>query len=627
MVKRFDSNWNSQTFKRRLFAVTTVVVVSFFLLTAYLFFLQVINSPVYKRRAREVARRSFDIHARRGEIFDRNSDVSLITNIDSFALDLIPGEVPEGEMEGIFEKLSGLFPDVEAEEIQAKIKKRYYRHFQPFEIKSGVSKETIYYLAEHIQDYPGVAWHSKPKRSYSFQGSLSHILGYVDTITTEEMQLLYNKGYSFDAVIGKSGIEKYYDEILRGKDGKRFEIVDVKGKQTSQQADKQIPPEPGKNLVLTVDRNIQQLCEKALGKRNGSVVVLKPTTGEILALVSYPWFDPNIFTKEANPSEYREIALNPESPFLNRGIQSVYPPASVFKIVLTAAIVEDEVFSETETVDCNGKMYFGDREWNCWRETGHGPVDLKLGLAKSCDIYFWTAGLRLGVERIVRFAREFGLGRLTGIDLPEEVQGFLATPEWKEQKHHMPWLGGDTLNMSIGQGWTLVTPLQIANMVAMVVNEGIVYKPHLVKEIRDPETGGILSLIEREVLYQSYISSETFKFLKEAMRLVITEGTARYVITTPVVEVAGKTGTGEIGLEDIYHSWFTAFAPYETDNPDERIVLVVMVEAKPDDENGYEWWSPKAGNAILQGIFAHQSYEEVVEALNLWYLKENSNLE
>ena len=626
-MERVDSRWNSQMFKRRLFFVTSLVVVSFFFLAVHLFFLQVINSPEYKRRARAVAIRSVEIRASRGEIFDRNFDIPLVNNVNSFAVDLIPGEVTDGKIEEAIEKLSKLFPNAKAEDLKGKIKKRYYRHFQPFEIKSGVSKETIYYLAEHIQDYRGVTWHSKPKRSYTVKGSLSHILGYVDTMTTEEIQLLYNKGYSFDAVLGKSGIEKYYDETLRGKDGKRFKIVDVKGKQTSQKADKEIPPEPGKNIVLTIDRHIQELCEKALGKRNGSVVVLKPSSGEILALVSYPWFDPNIFSKEANPLDYKEFALDPESPFLNRSIQSVYPPASVFKIALTAAIVEDDVFSVNETVVCEGKMYYGDREWNCWRKTGHGSVDLKMGLAKSCDIYFWNAGLKLGVERILRFAREFGLDRLTGIDLPGEVQGFLATPEWKEQKHHMAWLGGDTLNFSIGQGWTLVTPIQIANMVAMVVNEGVIYKPHVVKEIRDPETGDILSKVEREVLHKSYIGSDTFKFLKKAMRLVITEGTARYVISTPVVEAAGKTGTAEIGLEDIYHSWFAAYAPYETENPEERIVLVVMVEAKPNDEKGYEWWSPKAGNAVLHGIFAHQSYAEVVESLNLWYLKENSNLE
>ena len=608
-------------FKRRLILLAGFVLVIFLLMIIYLFLLQVVNSPEYQERARAVARRSITISARRGEIYDRNFDVPIVSNVDSFAVSLIPGEVPMDQIEDIFEKISVLLK-MDINDIRSKIKKKYYRQVQPFEIKNGVARDTIYYLAEHIQDYPGVTWNSKPKRSYYAKNSLSHVLGYVDTITNEEMQVLYNRGYGFDAVIGKSGIEKYYDEILRGTEGKRFKIVDVKGKQTSAQVDSEIPPESGKNVVLTIDRRIQDLCEKALGKRNGSVIVLKPETGEILAMVSYPYFDPNIFTSESSSEKYRESALDPQSPFLNRAIQSVYPPASVFKIILTTATVEDEIFPVTETVVCEGKMFFGDRMWNCWKKTGHGPLALMMGLAKSCDIYFWTLGLRIGVERILSFTQDFGLGKSTGVDLPGERVGFLPSPEWKEQIHHMKWLGGDTMNLSIGQGWALVTPLQIANMVALVVNEGVIYKPHLVKEIHDPETGDVIKSVDREILHRSYIKPSTFKFVQEAMRMVITEGTAKYVITSNAVEAAGKTGTGEIGLEESFHSWFTAYAPFETRDPSERVIIVVMVEASKDADE-YEWWSPKAGNAILQGIFANQSYEEAADTLNLWYLKEN----
>ncbi len=613
-----ESSANPQSLKTRIFVLTGFIIVAFLLLVVYLFFLQIVNSPEYKRRAKAVASRVMRIPARRGEIFDRNYDIPLVSNTDSFTVNVVPGEIPRDRMQEIFEKLAKLL-DIDIEEIREKVKEKHYRLFRPFAIKTEVSKEVVYYLAEHIQLYPGVMWQSEPKRSYAPLGSLSHILGYVDTMTTEEIQVLYNKGYSFDAVIGKMGIEKYYDPVLRGKDGKRFKIVDAKGKQTAAQADKAIPPEPGKNLVLTIDRHIQRLCEEALGKRKGSVVVLKPASGEILAMVSYPWYESSIFAGGISAAKYREFALDPESPFLNRALHSVYPPASVFKIALTAAVIEEAVFPVDERIVCTGSMYYGDRVWNCWKLAGHGPLNLSGALAKSCDVYFWNMGLKLGVEKILLYARDFGLGKATGIDLPGEESGFLATPEWKEQKYHMKWLGGDTMNTAIGQGWTLVTPIQIANMVAMVANEGIVYKPYVLREIRDPETGDIVERTEREILLQSSIDRKTLRAVQRAMRLVITEGTARYVLTTQAVEAAGKTGTGETGVAESYHSWFTAYAPYRTSDPDERVVVVVMVEATRDTD-GYEWWSPKAGNVILQGIFARQDYSDAVATLNLWYL-------
>ena len=615
-----DTQSSSQTFrllKRRLTALSVLIGICFLVLMSYLFFLQVINSPEYKQRARAVASRTEAISARRGEIFDRYYDVPLVSNVDSFAVDLIPGDVEADAIEDAFDGLAWLL-DMEIDEVRSKVSPRYYRHFNQFEIRSGVSKETVYYLAEHIEDFPGVTWHSKPIRNYQGTGSLAHVLGYVDTITVEEWQLLYNKGYNFNAVIGKSGIEKQYDHLLRGKDGTRIRIVDVQGQQAGGKAASEVPPELGQNVVLTIDRNIQSLSESALGDRKGSVLVLKPSSGEILALVSYPWYDPNVFSSERNKTQYNELALDPESPFLNRAIQSVYPPASIFKIVLTTAIVEENVLPVTKTYNCTGSMAYGDRIFHCWKEIGHGSVDLAMALAKSCDIYFWNAGLEIGVERINRFAKEYGLTESTGIDLPGEAQGFMATPEWKEQTNHMIWLGGDTLNLSIGQGWTLVTPIQIANMVAMVANSGVIYKPHLLKEIRDPESGNIIMESQREVLHRSLVSQDTYRFVQDAMRLVVTGGTAQYVLTQKAVEAAAKTGTGEVGKVDSYHSWFATYAPYETDDPTERVVIVVMVEA---DEEGYEWWSPKAGNAILQGIFTGQNYKEAADTLNLWYLK------
>jgi penicillin-binding protein 2 len=604
--------------KSRIIALAALIVLFFFIILSYLFFLQVVSSPVYKQRAKEVATHVTTISARRGEIFDRNYDQALALNVDSFAVDIIPAEIPRDQIDTLFAKLA-LFLKMEKEDIAGKIKEKHYQNFSPFMVKTGVLRETVYRLVERIEEYPGVTWHSKPKRSYPTDGSLAHILGYVNTMTIEEFQILYNKGYSYDAVVGKRGIEQYYEDVLRGEDGKRLHTVDVKGKQT-QESFEEVPPVPGKNIVLTIDRRIQKLSERALGNRSGSVLVLKPETGEILALVSYPWYDANIFTSSEKLDRYNEMALDPQSPFLNRAVQSVYPPASLFKIIMTTANVEDGVFPQDETVECRGELRVGDKVFSCWKKTGHGRLSLMGALAHSCNIYFWTLGLRhLGHERILRFAREFGLGEKTGIDFPGEAEGFLPSPDWKEQRENQPWVGGDTMNLSIGQGWTLVTPLQVANMVALVVNRGVVYKPHLVKEIRDPETGRVISEIERDILRKTYIRSETFETVQRAMREVVISGTGR-IITTKAVVPAAKTGTSETAVENSFHSWFVGYAPYITDVPEERVIVVVMVEATEED---YEWWAPKAANAIFQGIFADQTYDEAADTLNLWYLKQN----
>ncbi|MBL8966090.1 MAG: penicillin-binding protein 2, partial [Spirochaetaceae bacterium] len=359
------------------------------------------------------------------------------------------------------------------------------------------------------------------------------------------------------------------------------------------------------------------VAEKALGQRMGSVVVLKPSTGEILALVSYPWFNPNLFTGLGAGNAYAKLLADPNTPLLNRAIQSSYPPASTFKTVLTAGIVEEKAFPLDKKILCQGEVTYGDRVFRCHiRRPGHGWLDLEGALAQSCDIYYWQVGRdNLGVERIVTYAKEFGFGRMTGIDLPGEIEGFVPTPQWKERRFHEKWLGGDTMNLSIGQGYLLATPLQVADMMAMVVNEGVIYRPHLLKELREPVSGAITRSVEREELLRSRISKETFQVLKKDLRTTVTSGTVRFPMSTKAVNVAGKTGTAEVGLKDRWHSWFVSYGPSDGP-PEDAIVVVVMVEAS----NAWEWWAPYASNIIYQSAFAGQSYDEAVDALGLRYL-------
>jgi penicillin-binding protein 2 len=285
---------------------------------------------------------------------------------------------------------------------------------------------------------------------------------------------------------------------------------------------------------------------------------------------------------------------------------------------MTTGILTENAFLVDQTVDCLGELTYGDRLWRCHiRKPGHGRLNLQQAMAQSCDIYYWVVGRDyLGVERIVSYAREYGYGEVTGIDLPGEDSGFIPTPQWKDRRFHERWQGGDTMNMSIGQSWTLVTPIQMADMVAMVVNDGVIYQPHLLKEVRDPLTGAVEQNVAPIPIHESDIAPAVFANVRHDMRSVISEGTAQFPLNIKSVEIAGKTGTAEVGINDRWHSWFAAYAPYTTDNPDEQVVVSIIVEAA----NNWEWWAVYASAIIFQGIFADQSYEDAVRTLGLQYL-------
>ena len=602
--------------KFRILVVGILVSLVFFAYLIQLFFMQVVNNGKFSQDATSFSQRSVPVPAKRGEIFDRNHDNPLVLNVDSFQVSFNPAEVPQGDIPGVLARL-GVVLKMSYSDLDRRVPPSSYASFQPIELKKAVDYSTVTRIAEHLADYPGVSWDSSPIRSYVDLGSLSHVIGYVGNITQDELQVLYNQGYGLRSVVGKSGIEKRFDLTLRGKEGTKFRTVDVNGRNVGSVAKDEIIPESGKDIVLTIDRSIQRLAEKALGNRMGSVVVLQPATGEVLAMVSYPYYDPNKFyTDEAN-QEFNRLQTDPTFPFVNRSIQSVYPPGSTFKIIMATAILGEKVLDPNRTVLCTGSVEVGDRVFKCNKLTGHGAMNLASGLAQSCNIYFYTAGLEyLGIDRIDDYANRFGLGQTTGVDLPGEVAGLVPTPKWKERTLNYPWLGGDTVNLSIGQSYLLVSPIQMADAVAMVANSGKVYRPHLVKSIIDPATGSVEEN-KPEVLYESTIAPEVWTQLQDDMRGVITNGTPAVVMMTKATKIAGKTGTAEDGSKgSSNHSWFVAYAPWDDPNPMNRIVVAVQVEKT----NPWEWWAPKAADLIFQGIFGHQTYEEVIQAIHPWYV-------
>jgi len=595
-----------------LLMILAVLIVGIY--TAYLFNLQVIRGLEYQKKAVSIARQVERIPAQRGEIYDRSYNLPLVLNVDSFALVVTPAEIPANMRDTVFSKLATVL-DVPLDEVQKKIPPSYYKLFQPVEISNSVGQDIIVRIAERIDEFPGVSWYSRPKRNYLESGSFSHLIGFVGDISRDELKVYYNKGYQAGDIIGKAGVERQYDSLLRGKDGRQFKTVDVHGRNVASGSRDVEPPQMGKNIVLTIDRPTQILAEKALGDRIGSMVVLKPATGEILAMASWPSFSANKIIDKGGNNEYARLLADPRTPLIERAIQSSYPPASTFKTIMSTAIIEEKAIPLQEKVLCTGEISYGDRVFRCWiHKPGHGWLNLEGALAQSCDVYFWeVAKDRLGIERMVTYSREFGFGQATGIDLPGEVAGFVPTPQWKERQFHEKWLGGDTLNMAIGQGYLLVTPLQLADMMAMVVNEGVIYRPHVLQEVRDPRDGSILMKTTPEALIASSISKDTFKTVKEYLRGVIVNGTAHYPVNTRVVNVAGKTGTAEVGLADRWHSWFVGYGPVDATNPEDIIIVVAMIEAT----NPWEWWAPYATNIVFQGYFAGQTYEEAAAKLGL----------
>lgn len=592
----------------RSFGIAITVVASLYL--GQIFSLQVLDTTQYKSQAAQQSQRALPLPALRGEIYDRRQGGPLATNRSAYAVRFVPGDVPANEVPGVLARLALLLHQDPAS-LERLVPPSQYSSFGPITLDGAVAFRELQRLAERSSEFPGVTWDEVSVREYRDVGSLASVLGYVGAIDQDELQVMYNSGYDSRSVVGKAGLEKQYDLLLRGKDGVRFQTVDALGRQTKAET-RDEPPVQGQSLVLTIDKSLQVLAEKALGDRIGSVVVLKPATGEILALVTSPSYDSEAFSGPEAGAVFRSLLADSRFPFLNRAIQATYPPASTFKVIMSAAVLGEGVFDPKRRVFSGPEYRLGDRSFREHNPRGLGWVDLPQALALSANIYFYTVGVEhLGIERISRYAREFGLGRATGVDLPEEAAGQVPDPAWKQSNLRAPWVGGDTANTSIGQGYLQVTPLQMANAMALVANEGKVYRPHLLKKVVDP-SGPSTDEPEPDLLFQSALPASVYRPLQEALRGVVVNGTAAAVVTTTAVQVAGKTGTGEDGLKgSSNHSWFVAYAPYDDPDPDKRIVVVVQVERT----NAWEWWAPKAANLIFQGIFARQTYEEALAAL------------
>ena len=613
--KQDDNSQIEKNFK--LLVLICLLGVFFLIYVLKLLSIQVINGENYRKQSKRISSVTKTLPAQRGEIFDRNANMPLVVNTESFAVSVTPGEIPSDRYDSVTSKLSQII-GVKKPDIDAKIPQSIRRSFQSVTVRSNVPFSVISNIAENKNDLPGVSWESKPIRNYVESGSLSHIIGYVGDISDEEYTQMYNRGYDKQRQIGKTGIEKQYDHLLQGVPGRESRTIDVRGRILNE-APIVEEPQMGKNLVLTIDTRIQELVEKTLGQRVGASVVLRPSTGEVLAMVSYPFYDTNLFNRDTAAEEYNALRNDANNPFLNRAVMTAYPPASTFKIVMSTALLQEKAFPPQQKIECSGRIFYGGHTYHCHQKWGHGWLDLRGALAESCDVYYYTVGRdSLGIEKIAEYARKFGLGQSAQIDLPSQASGLVPTPVWKERTRHTKWVGGDTISVSIGQGDLIATPLQLANMIAMVSNKGIVYKPHLLKEVRDPVTNEIVEEVKPTVLHHPEdIDEEVWVEMQQNLHYTATDGSAKFPLELLKTQIACKTGTGEVdkyknSKENHWHSWLVAYAPYDAP-PEERICIATIVEAV----NTWEWWAPYATCIILQGIFENQTYEEAYEELKL----------
>lgn len=603
--------------RKRFLTLGFIVTGLALIFSAMLVRLQLVEKTLYAQKVDNLVSQENEIIPLRGRIFDSSEKALLAQNVSRYSIYVSPAEFPSQNRMEAARSVSAAF-GVPVERVLSAL--RGNKTVKERSIVRGLTYEDFSNYLEIIGNYPGVRWSQETLRSYPYGPTMAHVIGYVGDISAAELQTLQYDNYSGSEVIGKSGVEKQYEEQLRGKKGISSEQVNVFGQSISDTQKIVEPSRPGYDLVLTLDKNIQELTEKALGDRIGAVVVMKPATGAVLAMVSYPRFNPNNLVAVTDQTVLTGIQNNASSPFLNRALQATAPPASTFKVLMTMAFLQEFPSDWNIIVRDTGSFVVGNRRFLNYQNRGNGDIGIMKAVEVSSNVFFYTLGVeKLGAQRIARYAALFGLGAKTGIDLPFEISGIVPSPQWKQQRLNQPWVAGDTANLSIGQGFLEVTPIQMAQLTSAVVNGGAMYKPHVLKAIKDQVTGETVRVFEPELSRKVDLDPKVFQKLRQAMRGVITNGTARLVVTTKAVQVAAKTGTGQIvgGDRRTWHSWFISYGPYEG-KPEDQVVVVVWVDAA----NEWEWWAPKAANLIYEGIFAGTSYEETVKSLRtrgLWY--------
>ena len=604
--------------RKKIKVYFVLVVTSFLVILMRVWYLQILKGEDFMGKSEQNRVRKISLADYRGEIKDRHGNV--IVNVrPSFSLYVTPEDADN--LSESLEFLSGLI-EINKDKLRSDIRRS--PSFKNVLIKRDISRREVAYIEENKMLLPGIRIKIEPIRNYAHKDFASHVLGYLGEVSKSELKISKFSRYELGDMVGKNGLEKIYESQLRGKKGFKEVEVDVSGRELK--VLRKFSPKTGNSLVLTLDSRVQSkletLMDEVLGENSveGSAVVMKVQSGEIIAMVSKPSFDPNSFATGISTKQWSGLVLDEKNPLQNRTIDGQYPPASTYKVVTAYAALAEKIIKPETTIFCPGHFHLGKRDYRCWKKRGHGDMNLHDALVQSCDVYFYKLGHRLGINNLAKYATKLGLGELTGIVLKGEKSGLVPSKQWKKKFKNEPWYPGETISASIGQGYNLVTPLQSARMISTIASGGLLVRPYLVKRIESYD-GRLIQEFFPEVIKKIKIEPEILRNIKEGLRGVVHEahGTGRRARLKNVI-VAGKTGTAQVVAmkdsdeidpeeETPYshrdHAWFIAFAPYE--NPE--VAVSVIIE---HGGHGGATAAPIAGG-ILKTYFSHYPPSKTIE--------------
>jgi len=572
---------------RRIAVSGTLMLLCFLAILSRVFYLQIVLHDHYSTLSESNRVKVVPIAPTRGLIFSHDG-VILADNRPSFSLEIVPEKVED--LDTLIEQLAVIMALDESDISQFRARLKQKRRFESVPLVFNLSDEEVARISVDLHRFPGVDVVARLNRYYPLGANTSHVIGYVGMINEQELQQIDTSNYSATSHIGKLGIEKAFEDILHGRVGYQQVEVNAQGKVV--RVLDRTPPVPGRNFYLTLDSSLQNLAVQSLAGKRGTIVAMDPVTGGVLAMVSSPGYDPNLFVNGIDSKTYKQYLSSVDTPLLNRVLQGKYPPGSTIKPMLGLAALHYGVRTATDSTWCPGwyilkgtSVRKGD-----WKRDGHGHTNLTKSIAESCDVYFYSLAHDLGIDRIYEALYQFGLGQKTGIDIPGESAALLPSREWKRKTYNEAWYPGETVNIGIGQGTILTTPLQLAVATAGIANRGKVMKPRLLAEVRDPVTDKIVRQGEPELLHTVSNTEEQWDQIISAMNDVVhaPNGTARRISEGAAYLFAGKSGTAQVfslARDEKYeadklakelhdHALFVAFAPLERP----RIAVSIILE-------------------------------------------------
>lgn len=569
----------SLSFKKQYIIFFAIMLIVMMIYLARLWYLQVLGGQYYRYQSENNRIRVEDIEAPRGIIFDRNG-VPIVENRPAYDLLLVREDVKD--LDATVAELarlcgcdpSDLFAIVDAAKGTPK--------FVPIRLVSDIDRDCLARVEADLIRLPGVEIVVEPKRQYNWDGTAAHLIGYLSQITEKELKSGKYRGYYPGEDIGKMGIEWGFERYLHGVRGHRQVEVDAVGRRVRLLQEQ--PPVAGHDLWLTIDMDVQRTAESLLADKAGAIVAIDPNDGEVLAFASTPSFDQEKFIKGLTEKDWRTMAKNPTHPMLNRVCGAAYPPGSTYKPLVALGALQCGAITPSTTFQCPGYMTFAGRQYHCWRKGGHGTISVERALMQSCDVFFYHTGLKMGVDRLAEYVKMFGLGQKTGIGIPGENPGLIPTSAWKRRATGVPWQMGETISISIGQGYDLVTPLQMAMAYGAIANSGKLWTPYVVKRIEGMAKGEVQEAGPR-LKRQVPIEQSWFSLVQKGLCDVVGEpGGTAHSLWDPKVPIAGKTGTAQVvglgkgprkpGENDKDDAWFVGYAPAS----DPKICVAAIIE-------------------------------------------------